>query len=57
MIEIEHPSGETLRIPESWTDLAEPSAATMGGEAKASARELLDLARLVRALVEGQENS
>ena len=50
-IDVEHPKGGTLRIPEQWTDQALPVLPS-SGEAKSTTEQLGVLARLVAAIAQ-----
>ena len=46
-VDVVHPSGESMRLPLSWTERGQPFAV---GTARATGAELLALAKLVRGL-------
>ncbi len=56
-VDVEHPAGGTLRLPDAWPDRGHPSPAvvTVAGRApKATAEGLLKVARVVAAALGDQ---
>lgn len=56
-VDVEHPAGGTLRLPDGWTDRGRPSpaAVTVAGRApRATAEGLLKVARVVAAALGDQ---
>jgi len=56
-VDVEHPAGGTLRLPDAWPDRGHPSPAvvTVAGRApKATAEGLLQVARVVAAALGDQ---